>query len=217
MAVRKADITPRKRQHARHLYECTTTPATRIAAGLGISPRTLKAWATAWAWGSRPGRAATAVDDVSPGVSGADVGRPPDIEPPASLVPAPAPPAASQPASDAATAMTGEAGDPALQVERTVERELAAIEAILARLGEGEERAALAERTARTLASLTRTLAAVRRLRAVHAEGADAAAEVDADDDMPRDIDEFRRELARRIDAFVAGGADAEISRERGE
>jgi hypothetical protein len=53
------------------------------------------------------------------------------------------------------------------------------------------------EQTARALASLTRTL---RELNGLLSQRQAAA----ADDDMPEDIDAFRFELARRIDAFVA-------------
>lgn len=105
----------------------------------------------------------------------------------------------------------------AAEIERAVERELKAIEAILAQVGDCDERTAFAERTARTLASLTRTLGAVRRLRPAGKAGKAAKDEADADDDMPRDIDEFRRELARRIDAFVAGHADAAVPDGGGE
>jgi hypothetical protein len=69
------------------------------------------------------------------------------------------------------------------------------------------------ERDARVLAVLAKTL---RELAALDQANSDAAARAalsqsdDADDDpVPRDIDEFRRELARRIHAFVdsRGGA----------
>lgn len=102
----------------------------------------------------------------------------------------------------------------AAQVQRTVERELAAIDAILARLADAGEPTPAAERTARTLASLTRTLKEVQRLRAAETDKGTATqvpAADDDDDDMPRDIDEFRRELARRIDAFVASRTDAGV------
>ena len=56
-----------------------------------------------------------------------------------------------------------------------------------------------AERMARTLSTLTQTLQTLQRLNA-----GEMARNADDDDDMPRDIDEFRHELARRIDAFVA-------------
>jgi hypothetical protein len=81
--------------------------------------------------------------------------------------------------------------DLADRLERAVEKELAAVERTLS-----DE----PDRTARTLASLTATLSKIRSLRA---SDAPAMEQVPADDDMPEDIDEFRRELARRIDAFV--------------
>jgi len=55
------------------------------------------------------------------------------------------------------------------------------------------------EKDARTLAVLVKTL---RELSAL--DDAEGQSETQDDDDSPRDIDEFRRELARRMDAFVA-------------
>jgi hypothetical protein len=83
------------------------------------------------------------------------------------------------------------------RVQRTVERELDAVERVLACLrpaNEGE-----VERTARTLASLARTL------RDIVAFDDPPAVEPDDDDDAgPRDMDEFRRDLARQIDEIIA-------------
>ena len=62
------------------------------------------------------------------------------------------------------------------------------------------------ERTARTYANLTATLQklAPLRCRVAHSES-----HTDNDyDDMPANLDEFRRDLARRIDAFVASRMD---------
>lgn len=85
------------------------------------------------------------------------------------------------------------------RIERLVEKELDAEEAVRAQLGPLPRNPADAERTARTLSTLTQTLHALQRLRS----GLGFQSH-DDDDDIPRDIDEFRRELARRIDAFVA-------------
>lgn len=85
------------------------------------------------------------------------------------------------------------------RLERLVEKELDAEEAVRAQLGPLPRNPADAERTARTLSTLTQTLHALQRLRS----GLGFQSH-DDDDDMPRDIDEFRRDLARRIDAFVA-------------
>jgi hypothetical protein len=84
------------------------------------------------------------------------------------------------------------------RLERLVEKELDAEEAVRAQLGPLPRNPADAERTARTLSTLTQTLHALQRLRS------GTGPDTDNDDDMPRDIDEFRRDLARRIDAFVA-------------
>ena len=73
---------------------------------------------------------------------------------------------------------------------------LANIEAIIARVGAGRAHASENERAARALAALTRTL---RELKAFQTHPEEPQA-----DDSVDDIDEFRRALARKIDAFVA-------------
>ena len=84
------------------------------------------------------------------------------------------------------------------RIERLVERELEAEEAARRALGPLPRQHGDAERCARTLATLTQTLHALARLRSGISPDNGLA-----DDDMPRDIDEFRRELARRIRIFV--------------
>ena len=95
------------------------------------------------------------------------------------------------------------------EVQRTIELELEAISQILQRMGGSTDaRQARAERAARTLAILTRTLNEVKRMRVAAAKDVLPASARDSDDDrMPRDRDEFRQEVARRIDAFVASRA----------
>jgi len=66
--------------------------------------------------------------------------------------------------------------------------------------------AADAEKDARALAVLARTL---RELSALEAE-AQKSRKVKAEDDAVRDLDTFRRELARRLDRLRADGAGAE-------
>lgn len=83
------------------------------------------------------------------------------------------------------------------RIRRTVEREVIAVERLLEASPRGPTRTAAAERAARTLASLVRTLNELRRLEA-------AAADQD-DDAPPRDIDAFRAELARRLERLAAG------------
>jgi hypothetical protein len=103
------------------------------------------------------------------------------------------------------------------RIERLVLQEIETEEMRRAKLGALARPTAEAARTARTLAILAQTLHALRRLR----PGAEAAPlqppDDTNDDDPPRDIDEFRRELARRIDAFVASRPDGDPAGRGGE
>jgi hypothetical protein len=89
-------------------------------------------------------------------------------------------------------------GDTIMRLHRAVLEELGAVEAMRARLKREPQDPADAERTARTLSSLTETLQKLQRLQCTLPQ-----TELKDDDDMPVDIDEFRRELARRIRVFV--------------
>jgi len=88
------------------------------------------------------------------------------------------------------------------RLRRAVLNELTVVESLRERLKNEPQSRVAAERTARTLSTLTDTLQKLQRLQcAVPANGPDY--------DIPADIDEFRRDLARRIDAFVASRADS--------
>jgi cytochrome c556 len=63
-----------------------------------------------------------------------------------------------------------------------------------------------AEHSARTLANLSRTM---REVSALFEPTGKTPQEDAAEDDIPHDIDEFRRELARRIRIIVDAGRDA--------
>ena len=90
--------------------------------------------------------------------------------------------------------------DTVARLHRAVLDELAAIDALPVHA----RNAASSARTARTLASLTETLQKLQRMQPTPAStGPDDA-------DMPADIDEFRNELARRIEEFVASRAHPE-------
>jgi hypothetical protein len=87
------------------------------------------------------------------------------------------------------------------RLRRAVLNELTAIESLRDRLKNEPQSRVAAERTARTLSTLTDTLQKLQRLQyAVPASGSRY--------DIPADIDEFRNELARRIEAFVASRTD---------
>jgi hypothetical protein len=91
--------------------------------------------------------------------------------------------------------------DVVARLRRAVLNELTAIESLRDRLKNEPQSRVAAERTARTLSTLTDTLQKLQRLQyAVPASGSLY--------DIPADIDEFRNELARRIEAFVASRAD---------
>ncbi|HEY0328795.1 MAG TPA: hypothetical protein VGC77_06795 [Rhodopseudomonas sp.] len=88
------------------------------------------------------------------------------------------------------------------RVSRSIEREINQIEALVGGSHLKEKQRTEAERRARTLASLTKTLSELRRLRATEqARAAD-------DDAVPRDLDEFRRALSRRLEQLVAVAAE---------
>ena len=92
---------------------------------------------------------------------------------------------------------------------RTAERQVQQIEDRLKAAGlKPTER----EGNARTLATLVKTLRELAAFdEAQGARGQKAPNDDDDDDPVPRDIDEFRRELARRMDAFVASRTGAGV------
>jgi len=85
------------------------------------------------------------------------------------------------------------------RVSGAIERELTQIEVIICGSHVLPRYRTEAERRARTLASLARTLREVMLLR-------DREEKTREDDDaVPRDLDELRRQLAQRLDVLVAG------------
>jgi hypothetical protein len=86
---------------------------------------------------------------------------------------------------------------------RTAEAQVRDIEERLAR---HQQQPDDRERDARTLAVLVKTMRELAALDAIRDGGA-SPADSDHDDGGPRDLDEFRRELARRMDAIVAARA----------
>ncbi len=84
----------------------------------------------------------------------------------------------------------------AARIQAAAEREIAAVERLLAALGASDP--AETESSARTLASLARTL---REL--VHLDVVPPASKPD-DEELPRDLDELRRTLAQRLDQLIA-------------
>lgn len=89
------------------------------------------------------------------------------------------------------------------RVWRTAEAQVREIELRLAQpASEPDER----ERDARLLAVLVKTL---RELSALDAAGRESNKQTEPEDDpVPRDLDEFRRELARKMDAIISRRTD---------
>jgi hypothetical protein len=85
------------------------------------------------------------------------------------------------------------------RVTSAVERELSQIEVIVGGSHVNRTQRTEAERRARTLASLARTLTEVRKLRAEEEKLKPPDEKL-----SPRDIEQFRTELARKLDRLVA-------------
>lgn len=82
------------------------------------------------------------------------------------------------------------------RVRTAVEREIVAIEAVLARVEGAKLRSTDAERAARTLATLVKTL---REVAALQRDEKPEQASGEGEDEF-RDLEEFRSELAERLD-----------------
>ena len=174
-----ARYTPEFLAAAQRRYEDTNDSLAAMAAEFGVSERTINRMRDRGGWKRRSERKPRELSAVRL------------LDEATTLLAAPQA-APSQPLPPS------EAGVSAVErIEKLVEKEIAAEEAARAQLGRLPRTRADAERAARTLATLTQTLNALRRLRC----GTDRRD--DDYDDMPEDIDAFRNELARRIDAFV--------------
>lgn len=94
----------------------------------------------------------------------------------------------------------------AARLQGAVVRVLPAIEASIAKLAEGPQRPREMEQTARALGTLMRTLRELNTLLSQQP----LRARTCTCGDMPEDMDAFRNDLARRIDAFCASREAAE-------
>jgi len=216
----------------RYDYEHSSRPIVDICAEHGISPNTLRDRVRRWRWNRRRApipregppavamRLPAAVADHPP-LEGEgrrfERQREPsgwgDLSAPEGH---PTPPAfAAAPAGDPPPPGEGDTADPAAiapRLQGAVARVLPAIETIIARLSAGPLAPREMEQTARALGVLTRTLRELNALLAQHPP----RAVNDYDDDMPEDIDAFRDELARRIEAFCASREAEEAAAEAG-
>lgn len=175
MAPPRITFDPEKVAEAKRLYEQTLLPVQVIAAGLKISRDTLVKRINEWGWNKRSGgRGGGGFEYSARALTVAEL---------------------TQALPDDVTARRLAV---AARIQGAVEREMDAVERVLDKLGPAD--GAEAERSARTLASLARTMHEIAAL----ARPDDVTPPDEADDDaIPCDIDALRNELARRIHAII--------------
>ena len=173
MAPTPRRIKPKSIAEIRRMYENTNVPVDDLAAMLGVSRRAFYARRVKWGWKLRIDR----IPRVEP------PREPDEIEPAQERVRA-------NPASPEFAALL-------LRARQIVERGLSTVDQIVAQLNPTPEHAEDAERAARALAGFMRTLHEVKRL------DTPATPRQDDNDRGPADDDEFRRELARKIDGII--------------
>jgi len=203
-------LSPETWTQVRYEYEHTDKPVDDICLDHGVSPSTLRDRVRRWRWTRR----AQPVSAEGPPPT-------PWIEPAVPLVPAMTPAAALAPSGPAAAPPDGTAELPAPQaapaeapaeivprLQGAVARVLPGIEAVVAKLAAGPMPPREMERAARTLTALTRTLRELNTLLVEQPGGRCLQCA-----DIPEDIDAFRIDLARRIEAMC----EADEAAERGE
>jgi len=190
--ARRRVFTPELLAYTRQRFEGTDAPFSEIAADLGVHRNTLRKIARHECWTRYV--------------------RPPQGLPPAVKLLMQAEALESHPEvrggvqgnSAIASAQAEDEGvipplaEAVARLHRVILDELAGLEALRAKLKRPPRGSA---GTARTLATLAETL---QKLQHLQRNPANAGSD---DADMPSDIDEFRNELARRIDQFVASRA----------
>ncbi|MDI1344229.1 MAG: hypothetical protein PSV22_09050 [Pseudolabrys sp.] len=192
----------------RHDYENTDKPLAHICADNDITIPMLRYRMKRWEWRRRkpliPREGPPAVPCEEPPMQH-EIATPPT---PSAAQSHPTPPAFAQastgdpppqePAPGRAQARPGWEGKENIvpRLQSAIARILQAIEATIARLAAGPQHPREMEQAGRALSALTRTLRELNALLGQHR----------ADDDAPdpRDIDEFRQELARRLKGIIA-------------
>ncbi|QUS39287.1 hypothetical protein RPMA_10900 [Tardiphaga alba] len=194
-------FTPEAVLHLRHRYEETDEKVSSIAADFGVHAKTINTLAHKEGWKLRKDRpprdlppAIRLTMEANQAIGGTKLA---DTQPVLDEITA----AAEAPAVSSAIAS---------RLEAALEKELRKLEALRSEFGPVTHRSIEAERIARTLATLTEVLFKVRRLREPAQGG------VLTDDDLPTDIDGFRRALAERMDAFVRSRDDGGVPADAG-
>jgi hypothetical protein len=175
MSGRRIEIDPELMAQCRQLYENTLTPTRDIAIKMGLSRNTLDNRIAEWKWQRRKYTSGEPGADA-PGTDVAVAERaPPPVQ---SNVQLPA--------------------DFAGRLQRIINAHCEAVERTIKVINPQND--AEAERSTRTLATIARAIAEI----TATATAAGQLSPNEADDDpVPRDIDEFRFELARRIRGFI--------------
>jgi hypothetical protein len=186
MPTPKRMFTAEQMADARYLYEQTTVPNEDIAAMLEISRGTLRDRVKEFGWRQRNprGRSFSPAQLLRRAVTRKTSAASSALPPPPSL-PGALP---RDPAERLARAE---------RLQALIERQMDVVESIVSNLEKPEK--ADGERAARTLASLNRSLKEMVRL-----ETPPELTEPIDDTPVPRDLDELRRELSRKLEAIIA-------------
>jgi predicted transcriptional regulator len=207
--IRRLIFTPAALAYARHRYEKTEASLVDIAVDLQVTKNTVRNLAKSEGWT----RYVPPARNLPPGVQ--LMVQAGNVEAQTSSIVAARSPVFADTARVGEDAIQSKSKLPNIngaamaklsdtvgRLYRAVLKELASVENLRAQLKREPKSPQDAERTARTLSSLTETLQKLQRLQcAVPQSGSH-------DDDIPADIDEFRTELARRVEAFVASRSD---------
>jgi len=183
--VKAIEHTPEGLAHAKRLYEDTGTPVEDIAKFLEIGETTFyNRLRTAWKWKKRNRRLA---DLDAAAAADVPLERVQEIAEPAKK--------------------TLEKISLIDRVRSAVEAEIVKIEDVLRRVEGVHLRSSDAERAARTLATLVRTLKELTALEKPDGkrEGKQGGSSDEASNEF-RDLEDFRRSLAERLDRLCAGG-----------
>ena len=173
-------FTPEALADMRYRVVETDEPRPQIAADYGIHVNTLYRFARKYEWPMRKDRAPRDVPAVRKSILAAE--------------------SSAQAQTEAIRSQSDELLSLVDRLERAVATELSALELFRITHGMHALTPVESERITRTLERLTATLSKVERLRASAAPSNSPT----FDYDMPEDIDAFRDELARQIEAFVA-------------
>jgi hypothetical protein len=195
--VAKKEIAPALLAEAKRLYEQTLAPVGDIAAMVGLSRSNFYERVRAGGWRSRRAKPTFSLALALADASRAAAEPLPVSEPPAAGAEERDGPAVP----DAAPVTPQQRMAIAQRIMSAVEQEMDAIHRILSTITPRDQLEA--EHSARTVASISRALREAFMLISPKEEGGQDDADDDDDDSIPLDIDEFREELARRINSFI--------------